>query len=219
MLAKAVDKELGVPVIFNLSSEEIKQLDDLRREKQNLANPYTIIYNVDGSIQQIEEKEGEDLEIAKQFIQWNAYKASKIKYKSNFDKFNKVRDKIVDKYGEDSYQVKLFDYKYKARKISSTFYDAFGDKDITSELQELYARRSAILNSIMPKSGYYQPNLKKLNDRAFAELKRIDQKIDEEYAKLPKSDSKFSDRASKQWVGEYDEAGKLTTNTAYNYFV
>ena len=50
LLKKAVDKELGVPMIFNLSSEEIKQLDNLRREKQNLANPYNIVYNADGSI-------------------------------------------------------------------------------------------------------------------------------------------------------------------------
>jgi hypothetical protein len=50
LLKKAVDKELGVSMIFNLSSEEIKQLDNLRREKQNLANPYNIVYNADGSI-------------------------------------------------------------------------------------------------------------------------------------------------------------------------
>ena len=96
VLKKAVDKELGIPMIFNLSSEEIKQLDGLRREKQNLANPYNIVYNADGSIQSIEEKEGSDLEIAKEFIQWNAYKAGKIKYKSNYAKrLQKNTAKIV----------------------------------------------------------------------------------------------------------------------------
>jgi len=65
LLAKATDKDLGVPMIFNLSSEEMKQLKDLHREKQNLANPYVIAYNANGSIKNIEEKTLEDLEIAK----------------------------------------------------------------------------------------------------------------------------------------------------------
>lgn len=228
LLKKAVDKELGVPMIFNLSSEEIKQLDNLRREKQNLANPYNIVYNADGSIQSIEEKTGEDLEIAREFIQWNAFKAGKIKYKSNWEKFNSVRDKIVEKYGEDSYQVKLFDYKYKARKISNKFYEKLGNNKASAEVQELYARRSAIINSIQKKRGYYQPNLKLLNDQAFAELKRIDQELSrlfsEDVSNATGFDSgvnpvNFSDIASKPWVAEYDENGRLTTNTAYNYFV
>ena len=222
LLAKAVDEELGVPVIFNLSSEEINQLEELRKEKQSLANPYTFVYNADGSINHMEEKTGDDLEIAKQFMRWNAYKADKIKYKSNFEKFNKIREEIVKRYGENSNQVKLFDYKYRARKISPKFYEHLGERYLTPELQELYARRQAILNAIMKKQGYYQPNLKKLNNEAFEELKRLDEAISDAYSRMPDDAPKgedFNKWASRPWVGEYDDSGKLTANPAYNYFI
>jgi len=42
----------------------------------------------------------------------------------------------------------LFDYKYKARKISNKFYEKLGNNKASAEIQELYARRSAIINSI-----------------------------------------------------------------------
>mgnify|MGYP007038237767 CR=1 FL=1 len=77
----------------------------------------------------------------------------------------------------------------------------------------------------MHKTGYYQPNLKKLNDEAFAELKRIDIAISEAYSRIPddkkttQSDQYFSKWATKPFVGEYDDAGNLTTNSAYNYFI
>ena len=224
LLAKATDKELGVPMLFNLSRDEMDQLESLRKEKQNLANPYVFVYNADGSIAHMEEKAGEDLEIAKEFIRWNAWKSGKVRYKSNFDKFNEVRQKIVDKYGDNSYQVKLFDYRYKVRKISPAFYDQIwteGEEDgaITlkddPEKQELYARRSAIKNAIMSRQGFYQPNLKKLNDEAFAELKRID----EEIAARSGGKTNFNEIATKPFVGEYDDSGNLTANPAYNYFI
>lgn len=224
LLAKATDKELGVPMLFNLSRDEMDQLESLRKEKQNLANPYVFVYNSDGSISHMEEKAGEDLEIAREFIRWNSWKGGKVRYKSNFDKFNEVRKKIIDKYGDNSYQVKLFDYRYKVRKISPAFYDqiwAEGKEDgaLTlkndPELQELYARRSAIKNAIMSRQGFYQPNLKKLNDEAFAELKRID----EEIAARSVGKTNFNEIATKPFVGEYDDSGNLTANPAYNYFI
>ena len=219
LLNKAVDKELGVPVIFNLSSEEMNQLENLRKEKKNLANPYIIDYNPDGSISSIVEKQGESLEIAKQFIQWNSYKASKFKYVSNWDKFNQIRNKIIEKYGEDSNQLKLFDYKYKHRQIKGEFYDMLGNKQDIPELTELYSRRSAILGSIMPKKGHYMPNLKRLNTASFEELKRIDLEIENILARQTESPkSNFQDVASKEWVLEYDENNKLTTNPVFNYF-
>ena len=221
LLEKAMDKDLGVPMLFNLSSEEMDQLENLKKERENLANPYVFVYNSDGSISHMEEKSGEDLEIAKEFIAWNAYKANKIKYKSNFDKFNEIRKDIVDKYGENSNQVKIFDNKYKTRRISPKFYEEVGEYALTPKLQELYARKRAIIYSIMNKRGYYQPNLKKLNDQAFAELKRIDEEISKAYSDISTEDreeNKFNKLATKPWVGEYDTNGVLTANPAYNYF-
>lgn len=221
LLKKAYNKELNAPVISDLTSDEINQLDELRKEKQNLANPYIIEYNDDGSIKFFAEKEGEALQIAKEFMAWNAWKQDKLKYKSNWEKFNKVRKYLVDKYGEDSPQVKLFDYKNKVKRISSDFYENFKSDDpdapntFTGELRELYTRRSIIRNSIMNKKGYYIPNLKKLNDAAFVELKRLDQELT---GAGSNSNVDFYMFASKPWVNEYDEEGKLTSEPVFNYF-
>ena len=222
LLNKANDKELGIPLIFNLTSEDMDELENLRKEKQNLANPYVIEYNDDGSIASFKEKEGENLEIALQFMQWNAWKQDHIKYTSNWSKFIKVRDEIAKRYGEDSYQAKLFDRKYKARRISSKLYENLPKFGKNEELQELYNRRSIIKNSIMNKKGYYIPNVKKLNSEAFEELKRIDQRIDEITSGInPNSNDhtvQFKDVAYKEWTPEYDENGNLTTEPVFNYF-
>lgn len=231
LLNKAYDKELDMPLIFNLTSGEIKQLDELRKEKRNLSNPYVIEFDENGNISSFSEKQGQALEIAKQFMQWKMFKSQHFKYKSNWNKFNNVRDEIVRRYGEDSQQVKLFDYKYKHRVISDEFYKSLAPNESNSELTELYRRKSAILNSIMAKSGQYMPNLKKLNKQAFEELKRIDLLISDiigdrqkktqaeiEHEQMLGYES-FNDIASKEWVLEYDSNGKLTTNPVYNYFL
>ena len=224
ILNKAMDEELGMPLIFNLTSDDIHELDKLQKEKQNLSNPYIIEYDDRGFITSFKEKEGESLDIALQFMDWNAWKAENIKYTPNWDKFNKAREAIVKRYGEDSYQVKLFDKKYKSRKISDRLYENLPQYPHNQELQELYNRRSIIKNSILNKRGYYVPNLKKLNEDAFKELKRIDKRIEQivsDRRQGPNTNSgtvSFQEVARKDFVPEYDDNGKLTTNFAFDYF-
>jgi hypothetical protein len=49
-----------------------------------------------------------------------------LKYKSNWSKFDQVRDKLVQRYGENSPQLKSFDYAYKSRNISEAFWEELG---------------------------------------------------------------------------------------------
>ena len=216
IVSSAYDEDLGMIVISNLTSEQLNKLEDLQKEKENLANPYIIDYNDDGSIRSFVQKEGDALKMALELMDWNRYKAEHLKYKPNYEKFEISRNKIIEKYGKDSIQLKRFDYKYKVKRISPKFYEMLDDQQSSDELRELYQRRSIIRNSILQKRGYYQPNLKLLNKQAFEELKRIDNQI----ASLTQSKkSNFKDVATKEWVNEYDNSGKMTSELAYNYFI
>ena len=216
LVKKSRDKDLDIPLIFNLTSEEQDKLDQLQQEKKNLYSPYIIVKDSSGKIVSFEEKTGSELRIATEFMQWNKYKAEHFKYKSNWEKFNQVREHLVNKYGEDSYQVKMLDYKYKTRRIKPEFYEDFEEND-NPRLQELYSRKSFIIDSIIKKKKHgVHPNLRKLNDQAFAELKKIDQEIADIYRDQDGEGKKS--KSKKVWINAYDDNGQITTEIAYNYF-
>lgn len=216
LIKKSIDKDLKVPLIFNLTSEEQDKLNQLQQEKKNLYSPYIIVKDDNGNIIQFEQKEGKDLQIAQEFMAWNQYKSKHFKYKSNWDKFNNVRQHLVDKYGENSYQVKMLDYKYKTKRIKPEFYEETGENN-DPKLAELYSRRSSIINSIIKKKRHGDhPNLRRLNSQAFAELKRIDQEIADIYRS---QDGDIPNLKSKKiWINAYDNEGNITTQSAYEYF-
>ena len=66
-------------------------------ERKNLSN----LYNFDGS-----RKTGEDLDIALELREFNELVNENVKYKTDYDKFNKARNAIIKKYGEDSPEFK-----------------------------------------------------------------------------------------------------------------
>ncbi len=80
-----------------LSDSQLDELDRLYAERKNLSN----FYNFDGS-----RKTGEDLDIALELREFNELVNENVKYKTDYDKFNKARNAIIKKYGEDSPEFK-----------------------------------------------------------------------------------------------------------------
>ena len=63
-------------------------------------------------------------------------------------------------------------------------YDLVSKTEVPDDVRKLKARKNKILSSVK-KKGYYQPNLHLLNDEAWAELKKIDEKIAAYYKAHP----------------------------------
>ena len=66
-------------------------------ERKNLSN----LYNFDGS-----RKTGEDLDIALELKEFNELVNENVKYKTDYSRFNKARDLMIEKYGQDSPEFK-----------------------------------------------------------------------------------------------------------------
>lgn len=216
LIQKCTDRVTGIPEIHKLTQSERRQLDKLYKEKENLANPYYILYSPDGKIRSFKPKTGTDLQVANELIAWKIHLSEKVKYNTNSLRFNQDRKHLVDKYGIDSNAVKWFDWYYSSIQLSPDFYDKkneimrrhFGDKELPNNIKELYRRKSVILNAVRDKHGYYQPHLERLNDEAWAELKRIDQEIANYYQENPvekqtDENEEIESISEKQLVGRY----------------
>lgn len=193
LVQKCTDNVTGIPEIHKLTQSERRQLDDLYKQKENLANPYEILYSADGKIRSFKPKTGSDLQVANELTAWKIHLADNVKYTPNVTKFNQHRKTLVDKYGENSSAVKWFDWYYSSTQLSPSFYsrkDAimkyqFGDNELPDDIKELYRRKSIVINAVKDKNGYYQPHLERLNDEAWAELKRIDEALSQYYVYHP----------------------------------
>lgn len=218
LIQKCTDNTTGIPEIHKLTQSERRQLDKLYKEKENLANPYYILYSPDGKIRSFKPKpEGStDLKIANELIAWKIHLTDKVKYNTNNAKFDSHRNYLINKYGADSNAVKWFDWYYSSVQLSPDFYNRkneimryhFGENELPENIQELYRRKSVILNAVRDKHGYYQPHLERLNDEAWAELKRIDQEIANYYQANPVEkqsgeDEEIETISSKQLVQRY----------------
>lgn len=175
-------EEVKVPVIEELTPIEQNKLNDLLQRKQDLSNPYEIIRDqATGKIISFKPKEGRDLEMALEIIKWNAHKRGKVKTISNEEAYKKAEDVLIQHYGEDSNQVKTFRYNNRIRTFSKRYQDdltdIFGIGSAGDIVDELRARKRAILNATSNQKGYHQPDLSKLSDEAWAELKRIDEEL------------------------------------------
>ena len=86
-----------------LTSTERQRLADLRKEKRELACPYVFNNLSDGTVT-LQEKQGEDAEIARQISKWNKFIADHVKYKPNEEKFKEA----LAKFEPDSDEQKRF---------------------------------------------------------------------------------------------------------------
>ena len=222
LVHKYTDSSTGVPEIHKLTSSEKKQLNDLYKQKENLANPYNIEYYPDGRIKSFKKKEGAEAEMAKQLLDWRIYLQDSVKYSPNSEKFEKHRKHLINLYGKDSSQVKWFDFYFSARQIVPEYYEKkkalmeyhFGEQELPDDIKRLYKIRQMIINSIKDKIGYYQPHLERLNEDAWSELKKIDEAIADynnqnPSEKISGDDEEIEKLGEKELVKRYVN-GKLT---------
>lgn len=186
-----------------LTLQQRQKLSSLRKQKQELASPYIFTTDSNGVVL-IQEKQGEDLEIARQIQSWNKFIQGKVKYIENNAAYEEDLKQIKEQYGEDSPQVKQFIYDNKQVKINPLFWDYLNRKinraEQTAEYEELRSRYRDIINHVKDYNGFVIPDLSKfgtgLNQNAsvWKELQRLEQRMSEIRRKgTKKSDDDFID--------------------------
>ena len=186
-----------------LTDSQLDELDRLYAERKNLSN----LYNFDGS-----RKTGEDLDIALELREFNELVNENVKYKTDYDKFNKARNLMIEKYGKDSPEFK----KWVSRNVVQVYTDEFWqllDKlqaptFATKEDQELHDElvgRRRELHKLYRKRNSLEIDVTKLNEDEIQMLKELDIKIASlrQYVKVDDDSLTFKDVAKIVNTKEY----------------
>lgn len=176
LLDKVTDPNIGAPITAKLSRIERLQLKSLQQQRQDLSNPYIITKDDQGNIVDIQEKTGDAFIIAEELSAWYYYQGQNIKTKPDTAKYNAAEQEIIRRYGNNSPEHVEFKNTYTYTAINPDLQQLVGHIDIPDTIRDLQNRRRKIIGAVKAK-GYYQPRLDQLNDDAWAELKRIDEKI------------------------------------------
>lgn len=208
-------KQVKVVVEANLTSEDASKLQELRKQQENLGNLYDMTFDpVTGKLLSVKEKTGVALQMAKEIIAWNKYKANYLKYTTNNKAYQEALQALIQKYGANSRQVKLFEWRNSNTHLTPEYYEqlskAIGGGSSSQKRAELLAKRKAILDACRVKKGYYEPNLDLLSEDMFAELKRID----EELSKNKATGGVFDKAAYEALVGQ-NQVKKQGQTTSY----
>lgn len=186
LIQDPVRDQNGYPDLSKLTKTQLQNLRELQKAKRELSSQYIFTVNKDG-ILIATLKTGESLEIAKQITSWNRHLLTKVKYKTNWDKFNQSRQLLVDQYGEDSTEVRNFDLTNKSKRITPEFWDLLaselGSIPETPRLLELESRKRDIINRLKSKNGLVYPDLRLLgtgineDSTTWRELNRLENEI------------------------------------------
>lgn len=184
LLDKCTDKNSGIPIIADLSPLEKLQLQNLQEQKRQLSNPYVIELDSSGKVIHMEEKTGDAAIIADELSNWYQYLGENVQSKPDRVKYAAAEQYIINKYGQNSREHLEFKQQYEYQVVNPELYDLVSKTEVPDDVRKLKARKNKILSSVK-KKGYYQPNLHLLNDEAWAELKKIDEKIAAYYKAHP----------------------------------
>lgn len=158
-----------------LSPDELKQLKVLVEQKKSLGRHYNFSYDKNG-ILNIEEKDGDALRIANEISSWNSFIQDKVKYKSNWKKYNDAKQALIDS-GASQDEIDAFERNNVSNKITSEFWEVLKKinkvKQPNDKLNELKRRHSEIINYLKVKDGFYQPVLNSLGEGLTEESKRV----------------------------------------------
>lgn len=210
----------GVEYTNLLSESEQMQLEQLRKQKSLLSNPY----NLDGS-----EKTGDDAIIAKELSEFNKLVSEHIKYKTDKAKYDADRAKVASKYGEGSEELKLWENRNTVEKYTQEFYDRIDNlnKVEQSDIQDLVQKRRQLQQLFKdPRTG--KIDITQLSDAEKAALLQLDQDIADvtEFRTKEETESnsdKFSDFAEMAFIDQYfidmDNAKKAGTQAYNDWFM
>lgn len=210
----------GVTYDNLLSDAEYNQLQELRKQKKLLANPY----NLDGSV-----KTGDDAIIAKELSDFNEQAQLNIQYISDKKRYENDLNKVIAKYGgnADHPQVKLWQKRNTTEKYTQEFYDrleALKEFSITqsAEYEQLRQKRAKLYNILKdPITNKVDPST--LSDSQKKDLLQLDRDLEDlkQYfpiEKDPNADS-FSSFAEIALVDQYYKDAEQARNAgtdAYN---
>lgn len=182
MLAQKAMNDAGFVDPNKLTQNERQRITDLRKQKRELACPYSFGSLSDGTVT-LQEKVGEEAEIAKQISAWNRFIADHVKYKHNDAKFQEALSKFEP--GSDA--EKLFLAYNRMQVINPELWKEMlrNSPEQSEEYKELAARHRAIVEHLKYRQGWVQPNLDMLgfglntDTSAWQELQRLEQRMDE----------------------------------------
>lgn len=208
----------GVEYTNLLSESEQVQLEQLRKQKSLLSNPY----NLDGS-----EKTGDDAIIAKELSEFNKLVSEHIKYKTDKTKYGADRAKVASKYEEGSEELKLWENRNTVEKYTQEFYDRIDNLNKVELYQDLVQKRRQLQQLFKdPRTG--KIDVTQLSDTEKAALLQLDQDIADvtEFKTKEETESnsdKFSDFAEMAFTDQYfidmDNAKKAGTQAYNDWFM
>lgn len=204
----------GVEYDNLLSESEYNSLLNLRKQKSLLANRY----NLDGSV-----KTGDDLLIANELSAFNEVVQKHVKYKTDKERYNKDRSKIVAKYGEGSSQLTLWESRNLKKQYTQEFYDQL-DSLIKAEQSNDY--KEAVKKRREFQQLFKDPYTNKINPDLMSDSEKIEMlKLDQNIANLytwreqVATEKKFSDIAEVTVTEQYykdSQAARESGTEAYN---
>ena len=177
------DKKSGVFLPFKVPPVQKKILNSLEQQLQDLSSPYERYTDENGD-QKIREKTGLDLAIALNIREWNEFIQNKRSYTQDVERYKKVDADLKSRIGKDitndDYQ--QFNEYYHTVRIKQEYYDAIEKKykgkygDYEQKINDIHYKRRSILARVKhgPKGLFQFPNLDKLTDAEWEELKNLD---------------------------------------------
>lgn len=201
LLDKCTDEE-GFIYTQKLNPSERQQLNYLYREKKELGNPYVCTFDASDKILTFDKKTGEDLEIAERIQEWNQYIRGKVNYTPNYEKYDAALEKLKNNPNVTQLEIDRFISDNTQTKLTDQFYEDLNKVLPHVEQNEEYLaatlRIQKIIGLTKDKGGYVFPNLLRLNDDAWKELKIQEQiKIDNK-VKATKDDFLYSKEELKE---------------------
>lgn len=192
LLEKCTDEE-GFVYESDLTTGERSLLHSLRREREELGNPYLVTLDTTGKIIKLEKKTGDALDIAESICEWQQFTKGKTQRQPDWEKYNAALAKITD-----PHKRAIFEAANTVSRLSDNFYTRLANCSTatqTEEYMKIAALRSKIMGYTRDSRGYVNPDLLRLNDDAWAELKRIDQELDSRKTSGTKGSENFDDFA------------------------
>lgn len=195
-----------VPHFEDLTVEELRRLDDLYKEQDNLGNEYTI---------QGQKKTGIDLRMAQEIKAFRKAIKNRIIYETDEDKFEDAKNKV-----DPSKRQAFIDFSTD-RDINPKFWEIYKvlqkeyrDKfpryldSAFDEVEQLMSERNDIVNTVK-RIRYQYPKLRDIGDSAWDRIKELDELI--EIAFEPIKQYKASLKAAHQKVprSAFEQIGDL----------
>ena len=117
LLEKCTDEE-GFVYESDLTPGERTLLHSLRREREELGNPYLVILDTTGKILKLEKKTGDALDIAESICEWQQFIKDKTERKPDWVRYNAALAKITD-----PHKRAIFEAANTVTRLSNEFYE------------------------------------------------------------------------------------------------